>query len=139
MAVRIGAPDRRASVTSGALLLELVASRTVGGVPGRADETVDDQPGVGADAYRRLADAYHAGATLAVATYAGRRYNPVLIARPLWPRVHQLRGDVGARALMDDRNYAQAADLLFAVDVSQQVKDQLKPFFWKYDRKGIQR
>ena len=61
-----------------------------------------DQPGVGGEAYRRLADAYHAGATLAVATYAGRRYNPVLIARPLWPRVHRLRGDVGARALMDE-------------------------------------
>ncbi len=61
-----------------------------------------DQPAVGADAYRRLADAYHAGATLAVATYAGQRQNPVLIARPLWPRVQQLRGDVGARALMDE-------------------------------------
>jgi CTP:molybdopterin cytidylyltransferase MocA len=60
-----------------------------------------DQPRVGADAYRRLADAYDAGATLAVATYGGERQNPVLIARSLWPRVHQLRGDVGARTLMD--------------------------------------
>ncbi len=61
-----------------------------------------DQPGVGAEAYRRLAQAYDAGAELAVATYAGVRQNPVLIARPLWPRVDQLRGDVGARALMDE-------------------------------------
>jgi CTP:molybdopterin cytidylyltransferase MocA len=60
-----------------------------------------DQPGVGAEAYRRLAGAYDAGATLAVATYAGVRQNPVLIARTLWPRVDELRGDVGARALMD--------------------------------------
>ena len=60
-----------------------------------------DQPGVGAEAYRRLARAYDAGATLAVATYAGQRQNPVLIARTLWPRVRELRGDVGARALMD--------------------------------------
>jgi molybdenum cofactor cytidylyltransferase/nicotine blue oxidoreductase len=60
-----------------------------------------DQPGVGAAAYRRLAAAYDAGATLAVATYAGQRRNPVLIARPLWPRVAELRGDVGARALME--------------------------------------
>jgi molybdenum cofactor cytidylyltransferase/nicotine blue oxidoreductase len=61
-----------------------------------------DQPGVGADAYRRLAAAYDAGASLAVATYAGVRRNPVLIARPLWPRVAELRGDVGARALMHE-------------------------------------
>jgi CTP:molybdopterin cytidylyltransferase MocA len=60
-----------------------------------------DQPGVGAEAYRRLARAYDAGASLAVATYGGVRQNPVLIARTLWPRVHELRGDVGARALMD--------------------------------------
>lgn len=60
-----------------------------------------DQPGVGAEAYRRLAAAYEAGASLAVATYEGRRANPVLIARPLWSRVRELRGDVGARALMD--------------------------------------
>ena len=61
-----------------------------------------DQPGVGAEAYRRLAAAYDAGATLAVATYAGHRGNPVLIGRSLWPRVDELRGDVGARALMDE-------------------------------------
>jgi CTP:molybdopterin cytidylyltransferase MocA len=60
-----------------------------------------DQPGVGSEAYRRLAGAYDAGATLAVATYAGRRAHPVLIGRTLWPSVQQLRGDVGARALMD--------------------------------------
>ena len=61
-----------------------------------------DQPGVGAEAYRRLARAYDAGATLAVATYAGVRQNPVLIARSQWPRVDELRGDVGARALMTE-------------------------------------
>ena len=61
-----------------------------------------DQPRVGAEAYRRLARAYDAGATLAVATYAGQRQNPVLIARPLWSRVRELRGDVGARALMQE-------------------------------------
>jgi molybdenum cofactor cytidylyltransferase len=59
-----------------------------------------DQPLVGADAYRRLARAYQEGATLAVATYAGRRGNPVLLARPLWIEVRRLEGDVGARALM---------------------------------------
>ena len=41
--------------------------------------------------------AYDAGATLAVATYAGQRQNPVLIARPLWPRVARAAGRRRAR------------------------------------------
>ncbi len=60
-----------------------------------------DQPLVGPDAYRRLVAAAHAGATLAVATYAGVRANPVLLGRPLWHEARRLRGDVGARALME--------------------------------------
>jgi molybdenum cofactor cytidylyltransferase/nicotine blue oxidoreductase len=60
-----------------------------------------DQPRVGADAYRRLAAAHAGGAQLAVATYGGRRANPVLLGRSLWAEVRTLRGDVGARALMD--------------------------------------
>ncbi len=60
-----------------------------------------DQPFVGPDAYRRLAAAYDAGASFAVATYAGQRQNPVLIGREHWPAVLRLRGDVGARTLMD--------------------------------------
>jgi molybdenum cofactor cytidylyltransferase len=59
-----------------------------------------DQPLVGSDAYRRLAGAFHEGATLAVSTYSGRRGNPVLLARPLWAEARRLEGDVGARALM---------------------------------------
>jgi molybdenum cofactor cytidylyltransferase len=59
-----------------------------------------DQPRIGADAYRRLVAAHQHGATLAVATYAGRRANPVLLDRSLWPEVRTLRGDTGARALM---------------------------------------
>jgi len=59
-----------------------------------------DQPLVGADAYRRLADAYRGGAALAVATYGGQRRNPVLLARPVWGEARRLGGDVGARALM---------------------------------------
>jgi len=60
-----------------------------------------DQPLVGPDAYRRLVAAHDQGARLAVATYAGRRANPVLLDRSLWPLAAQLHGDVGARALMD--------------------------------------
>jgi molybdenum cofactor cytidylyltransferase len=59
-----------------------------------------DQPGVGAEAYRRVASAYDSGARLAVATYAGIRANPVLLAREHWDEALGLAGDVGARALM---------------------------------------
>jgi molybdenum cofactor cytidylyltransferase len=66
-----------------------------------------DQPLVGPDAYRRLAAAYRGGATFAVATYDGRRGNPVLLARPLWAEARHLDGDVGARALMKDHDVAE--------------------------------
>ena len=66
-----------------------------------------DQPLVGQDAYRRLADAYQGGATLAVATYRGKRGNPVLLARSLWAEARRLDGDVGARALMDDHDVVE--------------------------------
>ena len=60
-----------------------------------------DQPLVGFDAYRRLVAAHTDGARLAVATYDGTRGNPVLLDRALWDEARTLRGDVGARALMD--------------------------------------
>ena len=59
-----------------------------------------DQPAVGAEAYRRVAGAYDAGARLAVATYAGVRANPVLLARDHWEEALELEGDEGARVLM---------------------------------------
>lgn len=59
-----------------------------------------DQPLIGADAFRRLRAAHEHGATLAVATYAGERANPVLLDRSLWSEAMTLEGDVGARTLM---------------------------------------
>lgn len=59
-----------------------------------------DQPRTGPEAYRRLAAAHEAGAQLAVATFDARRGNPVLLARSLWPQAMELRGDAGARQLM---------------------------------------
>ncbi|MGW2154221.1 nucleotidyltransferase family protein [Nonomuraea sp. NPDC001699] len=57
-----------------------------------------DQPLVRAGAVRALAES---GAGLAVATYGGRRANPVLIAREHFAGVAELAvGDVGARAFM---------------------------------------
>jgi CTP:molybdopterin cytidylyltransferase MocA len=62
-----------------------------------------DQPRTGPDAYRRLAAAHEAGAQLAVATFGGRRGNPVLLSRSLWAEAMELQGDAGARQLMKTR------------------------------------
>jgi molybdenum cofactor cytidylyltransferase len=59
-----------------------------------------DQPGVGAEAYRRLAAAHGDGAELAVATYGGVRGHPVLIGREHWEEAIRLQGDEGARSLL---------------------------------------
>src|SRR5690606_3048708 len=60
-----------------------------------------DQPGVGAEAVRRLVAAAHSGARVAVATYGGARRNPVLIAREHFDEVAATAvGDTGARAFL---------------------------------------
>lgn len=57
-----------------------------------------DQPLVGAEVVRRLVLAGQAGADAAVATYAGRPRNPVLLTRPVFAEVAAgARGDRGAR------------------------------------------
>ena len=63
-----------------------------------------DQPGIGAEAYRRLARAHEEeGADLAVATYDGERRNPALLGRSQWPVARALEGDTGARMLMGEQ------------------------------------
>jgi nicotine blue oxidoreductase len=60
-----------------------------------------DQPLVGAGAVERLAAAFEEGAKVAVATYGGRRRNPVLFSRAVWPLLEsELSGDAGARAVL---------------------------------------
>ena len=60
-----------------------------------------DQPLVGAESVRRLIAAFRAGAGVAVAAYAGRPRNPVLLARAHWPEAIALAaGDVGARPFL---------------------------------------
>ena len=61
-----------------------------------------DQPWVGVEAVTRLRAAWAAGSTpVAMATYDGRRGNPVLLARSVWPEVAALaEGDVGARPFL---------------------------------------
>ena len=56
-----------------------------------------DQPGVETEAWRRVAATDPAG-VIVVATYGGRRRNPVRLARSIWPDLPS-EGDEGARVL----------------------------------------
>jgi CTP:molybdopterin cytidylyltransferase MocA len=63
-----------------------------------------DQPLVGAGAVERLVGAFEEGADVAVATYGGRRRNPVLFSRDVWPPLlEDLSGDEGARGFLRRR------------------------------------
>jgi CTP:molybdopterin cytidylyltransferase MocA len=60
-----------------------------------------DQPLIGPEAVRRLIAAHAAGASVAVAAYAGTPRNPVLLAREHWADVIALAvGDTGARPFL---------------------------------------
>ena len=60
-----------------------------------------DQPFVGAEAWRRVATE-DVGRPVVVATYGGRRGNPVRLEREVWPLLDR-EGDEGARTLMRGR------------------------------------
>lgn len=93
--VRNGDPGRGISSSLQVALRELEPDTTVvGAVVGLAD-----QPLVGAEAYRRLANAHDDGAPLGVATYGGVPGNPVLLGREYWSEALELSGDEGARVL----------------------------------------
>jgi CTP:molybdopterin cytidylyltransferase MocA len=59
-----------------------------------------DQPGIDAGAWRAVARAHTA--PIVVATYDGKRRNPVRLAREVWPLL-PARGDEGARVVMQER------------------------------------
>ena len=76
-------------------------------VDGRAEAAVvalGDQPGITPAVIDALVSAYRRDLRpFAVPTYDGRRGNPVLLARLVFPRLMALDGDVGARAIMGEK------------------------------------
>ena len=78
--------------------------RALAGGAAAAVIALADQPLVGVAAVRRLIAAHASGATVAVAAYAGRPRNPVLIDRVHWPAVIETAtGDAGARTFLRAR------------------------------------
>ena len=81
-----------------------------------------DMPRVPHPVLGLLADAVEAGAPAAAPTFGGRRGNPVVLGRALFPQLLALKGDAGARELLaelSDLALVPAPDdgVLFDVDV----------------------
>lgn len=67
---------------------------------GAAVVLLGDQPLVEASAIRACVELWRSGAQVVRARYADRPGHPVLFDRSVWPRLGELRGDVGARAML---------------------------------------
>jgi molybdenum cofactor cytidylyltransferase len=83
-----------------------------------------DMPRVPHDVARSLAEAVANGASAAAPTFGGRRGNPVLLARELFPGLLALQGDEGARRILqgigDRLALVEAPDDGVLFDVDQQ-------------------
>lgn len=78
--------------------LAALAGRHEGAFPHAAVVSLVDQPGIPGAVISRLLAAHADGATVATATYGGKRRNPVLLGRATWAEVARLaEGDEGAR------------------------------------------
>ncbi|MEU9184201.1 nucleotidyltransferase family protein [Streptomyces sp. NPDC048484] len=77
-----------------------------------------DQPGIGPEAAARLLAAYRSPATLASASYEGRRGHPVLLGADHWTAIAATAtGDRGARAYL--KAHADAITLVECADVAR--------------------
>jgi len=87
-----------------------------------------DMPRVPLAVLPKLVEALAKGALAAAPTHEGRRGNPVLIGRDLFPQLLALTGDTGARSVLqglgDRLALVEAPDdgVLFDVDVPEQLR-----------------
>jgi len=97
-AIVVHAPDHAEGM--GASLRTGIAS-----LPGDADGVfvfLGDMPRVPAEVLPRMAQALIDGALAAAPIYQGRRGNPVLLDRTLFPQLLALTGDAGARGVLQN-------------------------------------
>ena len=79
----------------------LIGLRACGAKTRAAVVLLGDQPLIGSEVVERLVAAFAEGAKVAVATYGGKRRNPVLFSREVWPLLEaELAGDEGARSVL---------------------------------------
>lgn len=78
-----------------------------------------DQPFVSSLVYQRLVEAHSRGAAITVATYHGKRQNPVLIARSLWSESAKLTGDTGLKQILQQHSVVEVPceDISSAQDI----------------------
>ena len=68
-----------------------------------------DQPLLAPEAVACVVDARAGGAPAVRATYGGRPGHPVLIERPLFTRLREVRGDEGARSVLEGVDLREVA------------------------------
>lgn len=109
-------PDWCAGMGS-SLRVGLAALETLSPLPSAVLVLLVDQPGIGAEAVRRLLAAHRGRADLLAAGYRGRRGHPVLFGAEHWAGVAaSATGDQGARQYL--RAHATALSLVDAADVA---------------------
>jgi molybdenum cofactor cytidylyltransferase len=75
-----------------------------------------DQPFVSPSTIDKIIDAYSASkAPIVLPVYHGKRGNPVLFDRSLFPRIMSITGDVGAKSVVDENG-----EKLMAVEVDDE-------------------
>jgi molybdenum cofactor cytidylyltransferase len=126
--------DGRIRIVHAADFAEGLAASLRAGVAGLPPDSagvfvfLGDMPRVPTAVLAPLAAALSAGAPAAAPVFEGRRGNPVLIGRPLFPELLRLTGDEGARRVLqglgDRLALVEAPDdgVLFDVDEPHQLR-----------------
>jgi molybdenum cofactor cytidylyltransferase len=96
-----------------------------------------DMPTIESPLLDRLIDTFETtGASAVIPVHEGRRGNPVLLGRAIFPRLAELRGDEGARRLLRELDHVIELDIGEAViladvdtkrDLERLRADQAKP------------